>query len=84
MLAPRMDERQVSRGEYLLRLNAEDPDRPSEFELLGRTWALEPGVFSPSYTVSTELLTSWIPYPEGGSFLEIGAGAGRHRRRRGA
>jgi release factor glutamine methyltransferase len=34
------------------------------------------GVFSPSYTVSTELLTSWIPYPVGGRFLEIGAGAG--------
>jgi release factor glutamine methyltransferase len=71
-----VDERQLTRGEYLLRLNAEDPDRPSEFELLGKRWVLLDGVFSPHYTVSTELLTSWMPYPEGGSFLEIGSGAG--------
>ena len=71
-----MDEERATRGEYLLRLNTEDPDRPTQFELLGRTWDLVEGVFSPSYTVSTELLTSWIPYPVGGRFLEMGAGTG--------
>jgi release factor glutamine methyltransferase len=71
-----VDAKSHMRGEHLLKLNAEDPDRPAEFTLLGRRWALLEGVFSPHYTVSTELLTSWIPYPVDGSFLEIGAGAG--------
>lgn len=71
-----MDDDSRTRAEFLLALNTADPDRPSEFTLLGRSWELLEGVFSPSYTVSTELLTSWIPYPVGGSFLEIGAGAG--------
>jgi release factor glutamine methyltransferase len=71
-----MDERSRSRGEYLFKLNTEDPDRPTEFDLLGRRWGLLDGVFSPSYTVATQLLTSWIAYPVGGRFLEIGAGAG--------
>jgi release factor glutamine methyltransferase len=71
-----MDEDSRTRGEYLFRLNTADPDRPDEFDLLGRSWDLLDGVFSPHYTVATELLTSWIPYPAGGRFLEIGAGAG--------
>jgi release factor glutamine methyltransferase len=71
-----VDTKSQTRGEYLFKLNAEDPDRPAEFSLLGRRWALLEGVFSPHYTVATELLTSWIPYPVGGSFLEMGAGAG--------
>ncbi len=71
-----MDESRLARGEYLYRRNVEDLDRPTEFELLGRRWELLEGVFSPHCTLSTALLTSWIPYPAGGSFLEIGAGAG--------
>jgi release factor glutamine methyltransferase len=71
-----VDAKSQTRGEYLLKLNSEDPDRPAEFTLLGRRWALLEGVFSPHYTVATELLTSWIPFPVGGSFLEMGAGAG--------
>jgi release factor glutamine methyltransferase len=34
------------------------------------------GVFSPIDNPVTELLTTWLPYPKGGSFLEIGCGAG--------
>ena len=47
-----------------------------EFELLGRRWQLHPGVFSPGLTPVTELFTEWLPYPDDGSFLEIGCGAG--------
>ena len=50
--------------------------RPDEFFLLGRSWTLLPGVFAPVHTASTELFTSWLPYPAGGAFLEIGSGAG--------
>jgi release factor glutamine methyltransferase len=71
-----LDQSSVRRGQYLLRRNTQDPDRPTEFTLLGRRWELLEGVFSPSYTPSTGLLTSWMPYPVGGRFLEIGAGAG--------
>jgi release factor glutamine methyltransferase len=54
-----------------------DPEgRPAEFDLLGRTWDLLPGVFAPVYTGSTEAFTTWLPYPEGGTFLEIGSGTG--------
>jgi release factor glutamine methyltransferase len=70
-----VDDSSLRRAEYLLRRN-EDPDRPTEFTLLGRRWELLEGVFSPGCTLSTALLTSWIPYPVGGRFLEIGAGAG--------
>ncbi|GAA4535619.1 methyltransferase [Amycolatopsis samaneae] len=34
------------------------------------------GVFSPAVTPATRLFTSWLPYPAGGRFLEIGPGAG--------
>jgi release factor glutamine methyltransferase len=49
---------------------------PREFELLGQTWDLSDGVFSPAMTPVTGIFTSWLPYPQGGSFLEIGCGAG--------
>jgi release factor glutamine methyltransferase len=50
--------------------------RPNEFSLLGRAWDLLDGVFAPSFTPVTELFTTWLPYPVGGSFLEMGCGAG--------
>lgn len=50
--------------------------RPEQFDLMGRTWTLLPGVFAPVHTSSTELFSSWLPFPVGGSFLEIGSGAG--------
>ncbi|GGZ15227.1 hypothetical protein GCM10010387_04410 [Streptomyces inusitatus] len=51
-------------------------ERPKEFELLGRSWDLLPGVFAPVWTTSTEVFSAWLPYPPGGSFLEIGSGTG--------
>ena len=66
----------TERWKVVYELNRSDEDRPAEFELLERTWDLVPGVFSPTYTPVTRLFTSWLPYPEGGSFLEIGTGAG--------
>ncbi|MEU2408664.1 methyltransferase [Streptomyces rubiginosohelvolus] len=49
---------------------------PEEFELLGLAWDLLPQVFAPAHTDSTELFTTWLPFPMGGSFLEVGCGAG--------
>jgi release factor glutamine methyltransferase len=50
---------------------------PSEtFSLLGREWDLLDGVFAPNVTPVTELFTSWLPFPAGGSFLEVGCGTG--------
>jgi release factor glutamine methyltransferase len=51
-------------------------DEPTEFELLGLTWVLQPKVFAPTNTSSTEFFSGSLPYPSGGSFLEIGSGAG--------
>jgi release factor glutamine methyltransferase len=51
-------------------------DRPATFTLLGREWDVLPGVFSPSFTGASGLFASWVPYPVGGSFLEIGCGTG--------
>jgi methylase of polypeptide subunit release factors len=50
--------------------------RPNEFAMLGRSWTLLPRVFAPVHTASTELFSRWLPFPVGGSFLEIGSGAG--------
>lgn len=50
--------------------------RLTEFELLGRVWTLLPEVFAPIHTKSTELFSTWLPYPVGGSVLEIGSGTG--------
>lgn len=71
-----MDETGFRRGSALLRRHIEDDHRPPEFVLLGRTWDLLDGVFSPTYTPVTELFSSWIPYPKDGTFLEVGSGTG--------
>jgi release factor glutamine methyltransferase len=65
----------LERAHDLLRRNTEDPDRPSEFRLLGYDWTLHDGVFSPAHTPVTGLFTSWLPFPST-SFLEMGCGAG--------
>ena len=65
-----------SRGYALFQRHLDDPDRPREFELLGRDWDLLDGVFSPAYTPAPQLFSEWLPYPEGGAFLEVGSGAG--------
>jgi release factor glutamine methyltransferase len=65
-----------TRGSQLHRRHLEDPAPPDEFELLGRRWTLLRDVFSPVYTPVTELFTTWLPLPDGGSVLEMGSGAG--------
>jgi release factor glutamine methyltransferase len=63
-------------GVRLVDRHGADEGRPSQFDLLGLRWDLLPGVFAPVYTASTELFSQWVPYPVGGSFLEVGCGAG--------
>ncbi|GHE25283.1 hypothetical protein GCM10018781_76520 [Kitasatospora indigofera] len=47
-----------------------------EFTMFGRQWHLLPEVFAPAHTDSTQLFTRWLPFPVGGTFLEMGCGAG--------
>jgi release factor glutamine methyltransferase len=61
---------------FLYRKNALDADRPSSFRLRDRTWDLLGGVFAPVYTQATALFSEWLPYPAGGTFLEVGSGTG--------
>ncbi|MHA6803250.1 methyltransferase [Salinifilum ghardaiensis] len=51
-------------------------DLPDSFSLLGREWSLHPGVFPGTLTGATEVMASVVPYPRGGSFLEVGCGSG--------
>jgi release factor glutamine methyltransferase len=60
----------------VLTRHAQSEGRPTEFELLGLKWDLLEGVFAPVFTSSTELYSTWMPYPAGGAFLEVGCGAG--------
>ncbi|MFD9890342.1 methyltransferase [Amycolatopsis sp. NPDC059027] len=69
-------ERTRRRVEELFRRNTEDPDRQGSFTLLEKEWVLLDGVFSPAVTPATRIFTTWLPYPAGGRFLEIGCGAG--------
>ncbi|MFW6692233.1 methyltransferase [Streptomyces sp. MAR4 CNX-425] len=70
------DEIGFERGSDLMHRHLRDTTRPAEFTLLDREWELLDGVFSPTYTPVTGLFTSWLPFPPGGSFLEIGSGVG--------
>jgi release factor glutamine methyltransferase len=69
-------DRSFARGQHLIERTLREVVRPTTFMLLDRQWRLLPGVFSPMHTPTTELFTGWLPYPAGGSFLEIGCGAG--------
>jgi release factor glutamine methyltransferase len=60
----------------VVQLHARREGRPDRFAMLGLEWELMEGVFAPVYTATTELYTRWIPYPDGGAFLEVGCGAG--------
>ncbi len=57
-------------------------DRPSEFEMRGRTWDLLDDVFAPSYSPSTGIALDFLGWteefttPRNGSMLEIGCGTG--------
>jgi release factor glutamine methyltransferase len=68
-------QRGFARGQQLFRRHLNDPSQ-TDFELLGRRWTLLAGVFAPTYTPVTELFTTWIPYPLGGTLLEMGSGTG--------
>ncbi|MET8975793.1 methyltransferase [Streptomyces sp. NPDC004539] len=51
-------------------------DLPDSFTLLGREWTLHRGVFPSTLSAATEVMASMVPYPAGGSFLEVGSGTG--------
>ncbi|WP_031508071.1 class I SAM-dependent methyltransferase [Streptomyces megasporus] len=54
----------------------EGEDLPDSFTLLGKEWSLHRGVFPGTITAATEVMASVLPYPRGGSFLEVGCGTG--------
>lgn len=49
---------------------------PDVFRLLDRDWDILPGVFPPDKFASTSFFAGVLEFPAGGSFLEIGSGAG--------
>ncbi|MFE3019970.1 methyltransferase [Streptomyces sp. NPDC059256] len=51
-------------------------DLPDSFTLVGREWSLHRGVFPGTLSAATEVMASIVPYPDGGSFLEVGCGTG--------
>jgi release factor glutamine methyltransferase len=71
-----MDTQGPDRALWLYRRHLDAESMPDRFSLLGEQWELFAGVFAPNFTPVTELFTSWLPYPKGGSFLEVGSGAG--------
>ncbi|OLE20075.1 MAG: methyltransferase [Catenulispora sp. 13_1_20CM_3_70_7] len=71
-----MDTKSSDRALSLYQRHLDTGAVPDRFSLLGQEWELLGGVFSPSFTPVTELFTTWLPYPVGGSFLEMGSGAG--------
>jgi release factor glutamine methyltransferase len=66
----------VVRGSWLVNSTADAVTEPTTFRLHDRDWDLLPGVFAPTHCVSTGFFTESIPFPVGGSFLEVGCGAG--------
>jgi release factor glutamine methyltransferase len=64
------------RGQQLLRMHTKGAHSPASFSLFGRQWDLLHGVFSPVHCYSTQLFTMWLPYPIGGTLLEVGSGTG--------
>jgi methylase of polypeptide subunit release factors len=68
--------RSFARGEDLMRRHLDRERVTASFTLLGQEWTLLPDVFAPTLTPVTELFSTWIPYPVGGTFLELGSGAG--------
>jgi release factor glutamine methyltransferase len=71
-----MDQDRFRTGVHLAAVHQRVTDQPIEFSLLGLVWELLPGVYAPTRGAATRLFSQWLPYPVGGSFLEIGCGAG--------
>lgn len=63
-------------GTWIVNSTATGVTEPTTFRLRDREWDLLPGVFPPTYCLSTSFFTESVPYPVGGSFLEVGCGAG--------
>lgn len=51
-------------------------DGGASYECMGRSFAVHEGVFPPTHFQSTGIFTRALPYVRGGTFLEIGCGAG--------
>jgi release factor glutamine methyltransferase len=68
-------ERAVQFAQVLLSKH-EQIEKPGTFTMLEREWDLLPGVFAPIFTGASSLFARWVPYPKGGSFLEVGSGTG--------
>jgi release factor glutamine methyltransferase len=66
----------VVRGTWLVSSTVDGVTEPTTFRLHDREWDLLPGVFAPNYCESTGFFTESIPFPVGGSFLEVGCGTG--------
>jgi release factor glutamine methyltransferase len=66
----------VARGTWLVHTTAAGVTGPTTFRLHGREWDLLPGVFAPTYCLSTRFFTDSLPLPVGGAFLEVGCGTG--------
>lgn len=58
------------------RLDAAQIERLSTYDHGERRFVVYPDVFPPTHFQSTGIFTRMLPYPRGGSFLEIGCGAG--------
>lgn len=63
-------------AEAVLNRAMDGEDLPDSFSLLGREWDLHRDVFPGTITAATEVMASILPYPKGGSFLEVGCGTG--------
>jgi release factor glutamine methyltransferase len=66
----------LQRGIQLLEKWERENTLPTTFDLNGREWDLLPGVFNPADAPATGLFTQWLRYPAGGSFCDMGCGAG--------
>lgn len=68
--------RAVRRGEYFLKL-MDSPRAPKECQVLGTTFTLLPGVFSPALSRSTEFFVrQLVPRVKGKVLFEVGCGSG--------
>lgn len=65
-----------ARGRWLVSATGATVSTSTTFSLGGREWDLLPGVFAPPLCLSTGFFADSIPYPDGGTLLEVGCGTG--------
>lgn len=63
-------------GDVLRKINDAERDGIDNYRYEGRDFIIHSGVFPPTHFQSTGIFTRLLPYPQKGSFLEIGCGAG--------